>query len=174
MRLILTSRKSPPALAIACVMLFVTAFFHITSVKAGNQSDNAAPPLPETGIWYDDTKQGAVEITQCGKKLCGHIVWLENPLTEDGTPIIDKYNSDPSKAKRPVCGLQVLGELTIQEDGTYDNGWVYDPKVGHTFNVAINLVDPNKLHVRGYAKLKIFGRSLTWTRAPNNLERCTN
>ncbi|MEE9358974.1 MAG: hypothetical protein V3U85_00675, partial [Hyphomicrobium sp.] len=54
----------------------------------------AAPALAgtsPTGIWIDDTCRGAVEIKQCGKNLCGNVVWLE-----DG-------------ANAEACGLQILG-----------------------------------------------------------------
>lgn len=144
-----------------------------SSGQTGETGTGEAPPRPEFGVWYDDTGRGAVRISPCGNRVCGHIVWLENPLNKDGEPLHDVYNPDPKKRDRPICGLQIIGNLEQQNDGTFDDGWVYDPKVGRTFNVAINLVNDTKLHVRGYAKLKIFGKSMTWKRAPADLELCT-
>ena len=31
------------------------------------------------GVWIDHTGRGAVEITDCGGKLCGRIVWVKDP-----------------------------------------------------------------------------------------------
>ena len=31
-----------------------------------------------TGIWYDHTGRGAVEISSCGSALCGRVVWLKD------------------------------------------------------------------------------------------------
>ena len=50
----------------------------------------AAPP--EIGLWYDDTGKGAVKISPCGNRLCGHIVWLKDPVGSNGKPLRDKYN----------------------------------------------------------------------------------
>lgn len=136
----------------------------------------AQPPRPpaETGIWYDDTGKGAVEIMACGKALCGHIVWLKDPLNAAGKPLTDKYNPEPTRRGRAICGLQVLGGLQRQDDGTWDTGWVYDPKEGKSYDAAIEMAGPDKLAVTGYLGVKLFSRTLSWTRAPANLPRCAN
>ncbi len=132
----------------------------------------AAQPPAEVGMWYDDTGRGAVEISECGKGLCGHIVWLKEPNNEQGQPLRDVYNPEPGLNGRPICGIQVLGDLQPLDDGAWGNGWVYDPKVGKSYNVEIRMLSRTKLEVYGYAGVKLFGRSLNWTRAPEDLPRC--
>lgn len=127
---------------------------------------------PEIGLWYDDSGRGAVEIARCADRLCGYIVWLRSPLNAAGQPLRDIYNPEPGQQRRPICGIQVLGDLQVQPDGAWDNGWVYDPKVGQSYNVEIRLVDPKTLSVHGYAGLKLLGKTMTWTRAPADLPRC--
>ncbi len=131
---------------------------------------SAAPP--EIGLWYDDTGRGAVKIAPCGNRLCGHIVWLQNPLSSNGKPLRDKYNPEPGMRNRLICGLQVLGNLAPQSNGKWGQGWVYDPKVGKSYNVEIGLANPNKLKVYGYAGVKLFGKTLYWKRAPRDLPAC--
>lgn len=127
----------------------------------------------ETGIWYDDTGQGAVELKPCGQKLCGYIVWLQEPIsTTTGKPKVDAYNPEPGKRSRPICGLQILGDLARQPDGGFDEGWVYDPKVGKSYDAAIELEGKNRLTLTGYKGVKFLGKSFTWTRAPADLQRC--
>jgi len=130
---------------------------------------------PETGIWFDDSGQGAVEIYICtenANRLCGRIVWLKDPLNAEGVPKHDRYNPSADLQGRPICGLGILGNLGLMSDGTFDGGWIYDPKVGKSYSAAIKLAQPDKLVVTGYLGVKMLGKSFTWTRAPADLVRC--
>lgn len=128
----------------------------------------------EVGIWYDDTGKGAVKIEICTPTtLCGKIYWLKEPLTDAGEPKIDRYNPEPSMRARPICGLPVLGDLEQLSEGGFDNGWVYDPKEGKSYSVALDLVGPDKLKVTGYKGMRFLGKSFIWTRAPDNLPSCS-
>ena len=129
---------------------------------------------PEVGLWYDDTGRGAVELAPCGDKICGHIVWLEDNRGTDGKPLHDRYNPEPRMRARPICGIQVIGNLSPLGDGIWGTGWIYDPKVGKSYDVEINLAKRDVLHVYGYAGLKLLGKSLYWKRAPMDLPRCSD
>ncbi|MGE8941676.1 DUF2147 domain-containing protein [Leptospira interrogans] len=132
----------------------------------------AAPVTPTAGIWVDDTGQGAIEILPCGDLLCGRIVWLKDPNAKDGRPQTDVLNPNAGQRQRPICGLQVIGNLKQQSNGSWDNGWIYDPKEGKSYDVAISLRAPDKLQVTGYLGVKFLSETFTWTRAPAELQRC--
>ena len=117
------------------------------------------------GVWFDDTARGAVELRPCPAGLCGHIVWLKEPTDANGAPRTDAYNPDPSKRSRPICGLQVIGNVKQQSDGTWDQGWVYDPKAGKAYDVAIEMPARDRLTVTGYKGIKLLSKTLVWTRA---------
>ena len=140
----------------------------------------AAGGASEKGLWYNNSGKGAVEIRPCAttgrdaNKLCGFIVWLKQPNGKNGQPLTDGYNSDPSKRKRPICGLPVLGALQRVSEGGYDNGWVYDPEQGQAFDAAIQLSAADKLILTGYEGIKFFSKSFVWKRAPADLPRCTD
>jgi uncharacterized protein (DUF2147 family) len=137
---------------------------------------DAAPPI-ETGVWINHTGKGAVEIRPCGasgreaKSLCGFIVWLKEPNNKSGEPLTDRYNPEPSKRRRTICGLPVLGSLE-HVDGGWDNGWVYDPEQGAQFDAAIQLAARDRLILTGYKGIKFFSKTFTWRRAPADLPRC--
>jgi uncharacterized protein (DUF2147 family) len=135
-------------------------------------ADAALAGPREVGVWFDDTGKGAVEIFQCGSKLCGRIVWLKDPLNAKGAPLTDGYNPNPKLRNRPICGLQILGGLARQPDGTWDEGWVYDPKVGKSYDAAIELAGQKTLILTGYKGLRLLSKSFTWTKAPETLPKC--
>ncbi|MEQ1719397.1 MAG: DUF2147 domain-containing protein [Hyphomicrobium sp.] len=132
----------------------------------------AAAGLRETGIWYDDTGRGAVKIEQCGNKLCGKIYWLKELVNAEGKPLIDRHNPNEAQRNRPICGLQVFGGVTKMQDGDWDAGWIYDPKEGKSYSVAMVMEDNDTLKVTGYLVMKLMGRTLTWKRAPADLPHC--
>src|SRR5262245_21094115 len=108
----------------------------------------AQTPLLETGVWIDDSGNGAVEIYVCqdrADRLCGRIVWLKDPLNAQGLPKRDRYNPKESLQTRPICGLPVLGNLARVSEGGFDGGWIYDPKAGKSYSAAIQLSRKDKL-----------------------------
>lgn len=125
------------------------------------------------GVWFNDTGQGAIEIYPCGRSYCGKIIWLKQPISrKTGKPLQDAYNPDPAKRRRPICGLLVIEGVQEQNDGSWDGGRIYDPKVGKSYNVALQLMDRNQLRVTGYVGVRFLGKSFTWTRAPQDLDTC--
>lgn len=154
---------------------FSGAFLRIVTAMAGAAlcyGPASAEPR-EVGIWYDDTGKGAVKIEICTPTtLCGKIYWLQEPLTSSGEQKIDRYNPEPSMRTRPICGLPVLGNLGQLAEGGFDNGWVYDPKEGKSYSVALDLIGPDKLKVTGYKGMRFLGKSFIWTRAPDDLPSC--
>ena len=133
----------------------------------------AASPGKEMGTWFDDTGDGAIKIEACGDNLCGKIVWLKDPLNDKGQPLHDAHNPEARLRTRTICGLPLLGDLARQEDGSYDSGWVYDPKEGKSYSFSLKLVASDRLQVTGYLGMKLLGRSMIWSRAPANLPSCT-
>jgi uncharacterized protein (DUF2147 family) len=119
---------------------------------AGGPAWAAADPR---GVWLDDKGQGAVEITDCGARLCGHVVWAR-----------DEADS------KEGCGKQIIGDVAPQGGGLWDNGWIYDPDTRKKYDVELKALDDNRLRVKGYAGVKFFSRSMIWTRAPADLKKC--
>lgn len=157
----IANRSGAALVAAACLLGF-----------AVHPTPAAADPK-EVGVWYDDTGKGAVKIEICTPTtLCGRIYWLEEPMANDGQPKVDRYNPNDSMRTRPICGLPVLGDLEQLSGGGFDNGWVYDPKEGKSYSVALDLIGPDTLKVTGYKGMRFLGKSFIWTRAPADLPSC--
>jgi uncharacterized protein (DUF2147 family) len=114
--------------------------------------------------------ESKVEIFMCGEKFCGKIIWLKNPIYTDsndgqvGTSIIDRKNPDPALRSRPLIGLRILEGFTAEGYNTWGNGTCYDPISGKTYRGKIHQPAPDRLELRGYIGIPLFGRSSVWTR----------
>ncbi|MGD0585273.1 MAG: DUF2147 domain-containing protein [Oryzomonas sp.] len=130
----------------------------------------AAGPDGILGIWRTEREESKVEIARCGDKICGTIVWLKNPTYSDsreglvGTPLIDRKNIDPALRSRTVLGMRILEGFTAMDETTWGNGTCYDPKSGKTYRGKMHLLTPDRLELRGYIGIPLFGRSAVWTR----------
>src|SRR5580698_3404051 len=97
-----------------------------------------------SGLWVDQNRDGQIEIVSCGTQtMCGRIVSILD-VTLPPTPR-DALNENAELRNRPICGLEVLGDL--KKDGASWNGWVYDPHRGKVFQVDIKLADGGTLMV---------------------------
>ena len=121
----------------------------------------AETPMPPdvTGIWIDHTGQGAVEITPCGQRICGRVVWLKDPKHK-------------SRSGKPICGTQVLGDLQRQTANSWEAGWIYNPEDEERFSAALKLANADTLLVTGYLGIKLLGETFTWKRSSGPLDLC--
>ena len=106
------------------------------------------------GVWIDHTGRGAVEITDCNGKLCGHVAWVKDPKDADG------------------CGEQIIGDVKPVGGGTWDKGWIYDPDSNSKYDVELT-PKGDTMRVVGYAGTKWLSETMTWKRAPTDLQKCS-
>lgn len=106
-----------------------------------------------------------MEIVSCGEKLCGSIVWLKEPMNEEGNPKHDANNPDADLQTRPIIGLPLLANFMAgDETNVWNDGTIYNPEDGEIYSCTITLVDGRTLKVRGYVGLPLFGKTQIWTR----------
>lgn len=151
---------------------FTLAFVMVLGSFAA--TSHAADPTKSAvqGVWIDAKGEGAVEIGPCGEKLCGKIVWVKDPNDKSGKPLVDLLNPEPSKKKRPICGLPVIGDLKRQPDGSWDAGWIYDPNEGKSYDLELTAKSADRIQIKGYMGMKFLNETFLWTRAPATLLRC--
>ena len=118
----------------------------------------AAAAASPVGVWIDQTGRGGVEITDCGGgKLCGHLVWFKD-----------------SKHAKDGCNFQIIGNVKPMGGNRWDGGWIVDPDKDpkKKYDVEITAISDEKLKVMGYAGMKFLSETMTWTRAPADLQKC--
>ena len=119
-----------------------------------------------TGIWLIPGKESAkIEIYKAGEKYYGKIAWLKYP-EENGKPKVDSNNPDKTKRGRQIIGLVILRGFKFDGSDEWEDGKIYDPESDKTYSGNLSLKN-DKLNVRGYVGISLFGRTETWQRADN-------
>lgn len=115
------------------------------------------------GVWMPSEGTAYVKIfKEKGKeKYHGKIVWLKEPNGEDGQP-----KTDPEG--KPILNMLNLRDFVFEDDEWVD-GTIYDPKSGNTYYSTIEMINENKLEVRGSVDpFGLVGRTDTWVRMKTN------
>ena len=124
----------------------------------------AAPVAEIEGIWLVEDGEAKIEVLRCGGDVCGHIVWLSEPTNSEGSAKRDILNPDRSLRERTVIGVQLLRIPAVPDKrGVWSGGRIYDPDTGKTYRCTLRL-DGERLKLRGYIGIRLFGRSTHWTR----------
>ena len=116
------------------------------------------------GVWEPSHKKAKVKIDKISGKYYGKIVWLKEPNDSEGKPKTDKNNPDESLRDTPLKGYRILKDFVYKGDDQWEEGTIYDPENGSTYNCVIKMTDENTLDIRGYIGVKTFGRTDVWNR----------
>lgn len=119
------------------------------------------------GYWLTEEGQSQVQIYEKSNgKIYGKIVWLEEPLNEDGSPKRDTENPNDDKQDRKILGMTILKNFEYDEaDEKWEDGEIYDPESGKTYDCYMWFDGNNNvLNVKGYIGLSVIGRKTEWTR----------
>ncbi len=133
----------------------------------GVASTASAAPKDPSGTWLTEDGRAKIRLDRCGAasaNVCGKVVWLKAPTTDEGAPRTDVKNPDPKKRARPVIGLPLIEGLKPDEDKF--SGEIYNIEQGKTYAVSLERESASELNISG-CLLKILCGSQTWTRVPD-------
>jgi len=118
------------------------------------------------GKWLNEDKDAHIQIYKENGKYYGKIVWLNEPNEPaTGLPKLDDENDDEALQSRPVMGLILLKDFIYDsDDNEWEDGTIYDPKNGSTYDCYMNFGDDGALKIRGYVGISWIGRNTYWTR----------
>lgn len=108
----------------------------------------------ETGM-----ENGVVEIYEKAGKDYGRII----EILEKEKKYFKCEMCEGEDKNKPVLGLVIIKGLKKKGD-FYEGGKVTDPKNGKSYHCKMTLEGKDKLIVRGYIGISLFGRSQTWFR----------
>lgn len=147
--------------------LLVVLLLAFGASGAWAQSSSASP----IGQWrtIDDESGEArsiVEIYEQDGALHGKVIEIlrvsdEARRNSDGQIICTACEGE--RKDQPVEGMVLLWGL--EKDGDeWTGGTIIDPENGNTYNAKMELDGEDRLEVRGYRGISLFGRTQTWQR----------
>lgn len=76
---------------------------------------------------------------------------------------------DGENHNQPIVGMVVLQKLQKNKENPaqWENGTILDPKTGKIYQCNLQALRNDKLNVRGYIGLPLFGRTQTWIKVQN-------
>jgi uncharacterized protein (DUF2147 family) len=133
------------SLSIALSMFFTLAL--------AQSSENTADKI--IGVYWSPKKDAKVEIYKKDGKYFGKTIWLS-------TSSKDSKNPNPSLRERNLLGIELFTNFVYKSE-MYENGEIYDPESGKTYDCKITFSGKN-LKVRGYVGISLFGRTEVFER----------
>jgi uncharacterized protein (DUF2147 family) len=119
------------------------------------------------GLWQtvsDRTGRpdGLVRVLEVDGEYIGTVVAVFSPAAESSNPLCEECKGDLKN--KPIVGMTILHGVRRSQDG-YSAGEILDPDEGRVYKCRIVLSEGGqKLEVRGYIGIPLFGRSQTWIR----------
>ena len=104
-------------------------------------------------------EKGIVEIFEYKNKIYGRIV----EIFEADKKHLKCEKCEGEDKNKPILGLAIIKGMKKKDD-VYEGGKIVDPKNGKSYNCRITPEGKDKLIVRGYIGITLFGRSQTWIR----------
>lgn len=127
------------------ILLILFSLFSFGFTPASQVSPNDI-----IGMYWSPKKDAKIEIYLKGHQYFGKFVWV-------ATPRKDIENPTKALQSRDIIGLELLTGFSY-DDGIYSGGDIYDPETGKTYSCKMSL-EGNKLKVRGYIGISLFGRT---------------
>lgn len=146
------------------LLMFVFALV-ATSLSMQAQPNTSADDI--VGVWITGDKSGTIEIYKTPNgRYSGRILGDGQGVAD--TTDLDKNNPNPALRARKLVGLDILSGFVYEGDNDWSGGAIYDPNNGKTYKCLLALEDDgkdkNKLRVRGFIGVSLFGRTDVWTR----------
>jgi uncharacterized protein (DUF2147 family) len=114
------------------------------------------------GVWMPSEGTSYIKIfKEKGKdKYHGKVVWLKVPNDDQGNPRKDAKGT-------PIMNMLNLKNFEFK-NSKWTDGTIYDPKSGNTYYCTIEMINKDKIEVRGSIdSYGLVGRTDTWVRMKN-------
>ncbi|RYE35967.1 MAG: DUF2147 domain-containing protein [Sphingobacteriaceae bacterium] len=117
------------------------------------------------GNWFTAKRDAKIEIYKRGDAYFGKLAWFKDQTDAGGKPKLDTKNPNGSLKTRTLLNLEFLKNFVYKGDNSWENGEIYDAQSGKTYSSKMSLSGNDKLNLRGYIGVSLFGRTEVWTRA---------
>lgn len=125
-------------------------------------SSNAQSIFGEWNSKNDETGEidSVIEVFEENGKAFAKVVKVMDPKRQEIVCTL----CEGSKKDQKILGMNILDGL--KKDGNeWSGGTILDPRNGNVYKCYIVLEKPNKLKIRGYIGISLFGKTAYWERA---------
>lgn len=140
--------------------------FFILVLVAGvlTSFDDTSEAFRVVGVWESEEKNLQIEMFEDNGHFAGRMIYFKCSSEDIMKTSTDSENPNKDLRNRKLLGMKLVSRLAYQGKGVWDDGKIYDPNSGRTFEARIQLTGPNAAIVRGYWKYKWIGRSMVFNR----------
>jgi uncharacterized protein (DUF2147 family) len=136
-----------------------------------SQPQQRAAPATAAGVWEQVDDNGKVGgwfyIYEREGVFEGRIVKTFPRPGEKPNPLCTKCQGE--QKNQPTLGLTLIKGMQ-RKGRNYDNGTILDPRDGSVYSARMELsADGQKLMVRGFLGIDLFGQSQIWRRLPDTV-----
>jgi uncharacterized protein (DUF2147 family) len=143
---------------LAVFQIFLLGLVAITGFNDGRPSHDVV------GVWESEEKNLQIEMFEDMGRFAGRMIYFKCSSEQIMRTCTDTENPDKTLTTRKLLGLKLVTRLEYKGTNLWDNGKIYDPNSGRTFEARIQLTGPNTAVVRGYWKFRWIGRSMVFYR----------
>lgn len=145
-----------------CILL-LTALCSFKTIEP----DNNAKASLICGKWQSTERNLIVEVYPYKNTYKAKMVYFTGGVTKAKPmeSITDKKNPNPALRNRKVLGLDVVENLTYNPgSNSWEGGRIYEVQSGKYWNAAASIDKSGLLKVKGYWKVKLLGKTMTFKR----------
>lgn len=120
-----------------------------------------AQPFSEgdlNGYWMNPQQTSIIKLVNVDGTYFGKMTWLSEKKNS-----LDVNNEDESKRGRRLVGTVLMKDLQWNAD-YWDEGTVYLPNRGTTYNCYVNMPDKNTARINVYLGFRWISKSELWVR----------
>jgi uncharacterized protein (DUF2147 family) len=126
--------------------------------------DSLSPAYRLVGVWESEEENLQIQMFEDHGQFSGRMIYYKCSSDDIMRSTTDVENPNEKLRHRKLLGLTLITNLLYQGDGVWDDGKIYDPNSGRTFEARIQLLGNNTAMVRGYWKYRWLGRTMTFNR----------
>jgi uncharacterized protein (DUF2147 family) len=149
------------------LVILLTCFMNIAPAGVPHATGIDAKASRVCGKWESADKDLVVEVYIEKSTFKAKIIWFSGGVSKAKPmeTITDIKNPDPSLRSRKVLGLNVVENLKYDAaSNSWEGGRIYEVQSGKYWNAAAYLQNNSVLKVKGYWKIKLLGKTMTFKR----------
>ena len=120
------------------------------------------------GEWISEDQDSKIRIYASTHTGCfnGKITWIIGDESNPDGPILDKLNPNDSLQQRTISGIEFITGLSFNDKKKqWQNGKIYNPKDGKTYNLKVWFLNENTLNFRpSMDAMSLLGQNFKWCR----------